>query len=129
MYRPRAKGGIYHVWFATKRRKWLLQDDIEDRTKALLLEIAQAYAIDVIALETVIDHVHILFRLNASQDLSRSMNLLKGVSARRVFEEFPELKLDAHTQHFWQKRYGSKPVPPGAIDAVARYIRTQKERL
>lgn len=31
---------IYHVWFATKRRKWLLQGYAEERVKALLAEAA-----------------------------------------------------------------------------------------
>ena len=55
--------------------------------------------------------------------------MLKGASARRVFQEIPELKLDAHTEHFWQKRFGSKLVPPQAIATVKRYVETQKERL
>ena len=126
---PMTSAVIYHVWFATKRRKWLLQGDIEERIKELLLDTAHHHGIHILALETVIDHVHVLLRLNGSQNLSMSMNLLKGVSARRVFEEFPDLKLDAHTEHFWQKRCGSKPVPPEAISAVTSYIRTQKERL
>jgi REP element-mobilizing transposase RayT len=56
------------------------------------------------------------------------MNDLKGVSARRLFEAFPELKLDAHTNHFWQQGYGSKLVAPGALNATKRYIQTQWER-
>ena len=57
------------------------------------------------------------------------MDLLKGASSRKVFQRFPELKLDAGVNHFWQKRYGSKVIEPRVLATVSGYIRTQKERL
>jgi putative transposase len=119
---------FYHVWFATRRRKWLLQGDVEERVKTLLRELAAQHQIELLALETVVDHVHLLIRLQQGQSLSSCLHLLKGGSARRVFQEFPDVKLDAHTEHFWQKRFESKRVPPTALETVRRYIETQKER-
>jgi putative transposase len=119
---------VYHVRFATRRRKWLLQGEVEGRIKVLLGETATQYDIELLAFETMIDHVHLLIRLRADQNLSKCLNLLKGVSARRIFQEMPDIKLDAKTDHFWQKRFGSKLVPPGATPTVRRYIETQKER-
>jgi len=37
--------------------------------------------------------------------------------------------MDAGITHFWQKRYGAKPVEPSALTGVRNYIRTQKKRL
>lgn len=119
---------VHHVWFATRRRKWLLQGEVEDRIKSLLLEIANRSGITVLALETMVDHVHVLIRLHDGQTRSGCVHRLKGASARRIFQEMPLLKLDARTEHFWQKRFGSKMVPPQAIETVRRYIETQKER-
>jgi putative transposase len=119
---------VYHVWFATKSRKRILEGDIEQRIQALIAETAARYGIRLLALETMIDHVHILICLHDGQNLSKCMNLLKGTSSRRIFQEMPDIKLDAHIDHFWQKRFGSKLVPPGAVHAVRRYIETQKDR-
>ena len=124
-----SSGQVYHVWFATKRRKWLLQGDVEERINALLVEIAKQHGIDLRAVGTMADHAHLLIRLHEGQSLSDCVHILKGASARRIFQELPELKLDAHTEHFWQKRFGSKLVPPQAIATVKRYVETQKERL
>jgi REP element-mobilizing transposase RayT len=120
---------IYHVWFATKNRRWLLEGDVEDLVVAELKKVAAQHNIDLLAIGTMIDHVHLLIRLEEGQTLPRCMNLIKGGSARRVFRELPELKLDIGVEHLWQKRYGSKLVPPGAVPAVKRYVVTQKERL
>jgi putative transposase len=120
---------IYHAWFATKRRKWLLQGDIDDIVKDLICSTCSQREIDLIECETAVDHVHVLLRAADRQALSRAMNFIKGTTSRRLFEKLPELKLDIGMNNFWQHRYGWKVVPEGGVAPVAQYIRTQKERL
>ena len=119
----------FHVWFATKRRKWLLQGDVLDAVRELLPEIAAEKRIKLVEFEAVVDHVHVLLVLDDSGELPNAMMNLKGISARRIFERFPELKLDAGTQSLWQAGYGSKLVNPGSVTRLRRYIRTQWDRL
>jgi putative transposase len=119
----------FHVWFATRRRKWLLQGDILDAVRELLPQIAGEKGITMVECEAVVDHVHLLLELPDMKALPNAMMNLKGVSARRIFERFPELKLDAGVQSFWQAGYGSKVVPSAAIDTTRRYIQTQWDRL
>ena len=120
---------LYHVWFATKRRRWLLEGDVEDTVKTLVGTIASEKGIDVLEFETCVDHMHILLRAANRPELSRAMNYIKGLSSKRLFEQIPELKLDIGMDNFWQRRYGWKAVPEGARKSVAQYIRTQHERL
>ena len=119
----------WHVWFATKNRKWLLQGDVEKDMKQAIADVARRHGITLLEHETVVDHVHLLLELERERSLSRVMHLLKGRSSRKVFQRFPELKLDAGVNHFWQRRYGAKSVEPSALATTARYIRTQKERM
>lgn len=120
---------LYHVWFATKERRWLLDGDVEDTVKELVGCVAREKGIDLIEFETCIDHMHVLLRTADRAGLSRAMNYIKGLSSKRLFEQMPELKLDIEMNNFWQRRYGWKVVPEGARDTVAEYIRTQKDRL
>jgi putative transposase len=120
---------LYHVWFATKNRRRLLEGDVEDTVKRLIGTVATEKRIDVLEYETCIDHVHILLRAANRAGLSRAMNYLKGLSAKRLFEEMPDLRLDIEMDHFWQRRYGWKEVPEGAKNTIAEYIRTQQDRL
>jgi putative transposase len=119
----------FHVWFSPKGRRSLLDGDILDAVRRLLPEIAVEKGIALIEYEVMVDHVHMLLNLPERNALPNAMMLLKGVSARRIFERFPELKLDARTDSFWQAGYGSKIVPSGAVPTVRRYIRTQSDRL
>lgn len=57
------------------------------------------------------------------------MKALKGKSAHRVFQQLPELKLDAGSEHLWQRGYAWKRVPPSLEVPTRRYIQTQMDRL
>jgi putative transposase len=118
----------YHVWFKTRRRKWLLLGDIANAAKIAIAEAAQRHAVRVLECETMVDHVHLLVEAENATDLSRMMHVLKGASARYLLESIPDIRMDAGTNHFWQKRYGAKLVEPAAFANVRHYIRTQKER-
>lgn len=119
----------FHVWFSTKRRRWLLQGDVLDAVRTLLPDIAVSKGITLLESEAIVDHVHLLLELPSERDLSGAMMNLKGVSARRIFERFPELKLDAGISSFWQAGYGSKPVDASGVAQTRKYIRSQWDRL
>lgn len=120
---------VYHVWFATRKRKWLLQGDVEQAIESLLRKAAEDKGIRLLAQGTMVDHVHLLLELGQEEDLGKVMHLLKGLTARQVFQQFPELHLDAGLGHFWQRRYGHKLVPREAVKEVTAYIETQQARV
>ena len=120
---------FYHVWFATKKRKWFLEGELGTRTKELLREIADEKGIRMLECEAIVDHVHLLIEAEDTTELSKAMNLVKGVLARRLNQEFPELKFDLGVVHLWQQRYLVKVVPESAVAYVMTYIRTQWDRL
>ena len=120
---------LYHVWFSTKRRKWLLQGDVGGAARELMIAVAKEKGINLVECEMMVDHVHLLLGVDNRAHLSRVMNLLKGATSRRLFQRFPDLKLDAGVNSFWQHRYASKIVPEPAAASVGNYIRTQWDRL
>ena len=119
----------YHVWFSTKRRKWLLQGDVSDLAEQAIKGVAAKDRIRLLECKAVIDHVHLMVELESADALPMAMKALKGKSAHVVFQHVPELKLDAQTNHLWQRGYGWKLVAPAAEQIVRRYIRTQMDRL
>ena len=120
---------LYHVWFATKQRKWLLQGEIQDAARAEFDAIAQRRGIDLLEREAIVDHVHMLLRVADRPELSTAMNYLKGASSRALFLKYPTIKLDSHTNSFWQAKFGSKIIPPEREQQLRRYIRTHWDRL
>ncbi len=91
---------LYHAWFATKRRKWLLQGDVDDLVREEIASVAKEKGINLVEYETAVDHVHMLIRATDRRELSRAMNHIKGITSRRLFERLPELKLDIGMNNF-----------------------------
>ena len=119
---------IFHVWFSTKYRKSVLHEEIRDTILGEFARVADGSSIRVLEVEAIEDHVHLLIALASDQELSVAIHDLKGTSARQVFLKYPELKLDMHSNSFWQKGYGSRLVTLREVPLVRRYIRTQNER-
>ncbi|MGQ9572584.1 MAG: IS200/IS605 family transposase [Dehalococcoidia bacterium] len=120
---------LYHVWFATKGRKWLLQGDVGEAARELIMTVAREKSINLVECEMMVDHVHLLIAVDDGAHLSKAINLLKGATSRCLFQRFPELKLDAGVDNFWQHRYAAKAVAEPAAASVGQYIRTQWQRL
>ncbi len=91
---------VVHAWFSPKRRGKVLLGEIADTIESLIREIASEKGIALFACRTSYDHVHVLITPPADQSISESMRLLKGVSARQIFQCFHELKLDIGHNNF-----------------------------
>jgi putative transposase len=122
-YRPLA---YHHVTFSTKRRKKIIAGEVRDCVHFWLDKIATDYDIRLEERNTWLDHAHLLIYVGYGQDLSYMLNVLKGVSARRVFQEFPELKMQIGENHFWGRRFHADEVPVEAVERVRRYIQRQE---
>jgi putative transposase len=120
--------GSFHVWFSTKRRAFILEDEIARDVKGALTEIARRAGIEMIEVEAVGDHVHLLVRLEGKETLSSVMHRLKGASAREVLLRYPELKLATEQDALWQRGYGWRRLEDNEVCGVRMYIRTLRSR-
>lgn len=75
------------------------------KSPSAVRSMAAAGGIRLTECNTAIDHAHLLLELQSEMELPAVMKALKGKSAHRVFQEVPELKLDARTNHLWQRGY------------------------
>jgi putative transposase len=75
------------------------------------------------------EHVHLLVNFPPTVAISRLVNSLKGVSSRRLRQEFPDLR-----RHYWRAKrlwsgsYFAGSVGGARISALRQYIE-QQERL
>ncbi len=58
---------LYHLWFATKNRKWLLLGDVENAAKEYIRQVAMEKGIRLLECETMVDHVHLLLEAAPTQ--------------------------------------------------------------
>ncbi|MDQ3713541.1 MAG: IS200/IS605 family transposase [Acidobacteriota bacterium] len=111
-----------------KYRRKVISDVIGDRLKEIVSTLLARAECLVIAVETDIDHLHIVFRAKPTHQLSRIVNTLKGVSARRLFKEFPQLKDKLYRGHLWSPSYFIVTVGGAPLEIIKRYVEEQREK-
>jgi len=74
------------------RKKLLFEKDRIDNFKNLCLEIGKRYWFEFDALGTDGDHVHIFLEASPKYAPSRVMQIIKSITARELFKQYPEIK-------------------------------------
>ncbi|WPX08475.1 IS200/IS605 family transposase [Anaerocellum danielii] len=118
----------YHIVWCVKYRHKILHGEIETKLKEILLEIAKEQGFEIIAMETNQDHVHLLIDCSPQHYIPDLIKALKGVSARRLFQFFPELKSKLWGGHLWNPSYFVATVSENTEEQIREYINSQKEK-
>lgn len=74
------------------------------------------------------DHVHLLISLTPQHIIVDMIRGMKGVSARKLFLNFPDLKQKLWGGHMWSPSYFIATVSDHTESQIRKYIRSQKER-
>ncbi len=122
----------YHVWFVTKYRRATLAGKIERQAKDAFVEVARNKKYNILEMETNKDHVHMLVEVSDKQELSAMVRTLKAVSAKKILEETPRLRVGYWSiggGHFRARRYGYKEVLSADVEYIRDYIRRHAQKL
>ena len=82
----------YHIVWCPKYRRGILKDKVEKFLKLCIFAIADTKNWGIHALEVMPDHIHIFISAPPFQAPTDIVKVLKGVTARQLFMEFPDLK-------------------------------------
>ncbi len=110
----------YHLVWAPKYRKKILNFDIYRRVKELFHEIAIQFNFDIDRCAFAKDHVHILISFPPRYSIANVVSILKSISGSRIFEEFPEIREMISNKHFWERGYFSQTVGDHVTEDIVR---------
>lgn len=88
----------YHIVWCVKYRHKIISNNIENKLKEIITTIAN------------------------------DIKALKGVSARLLFKEFPEIKSRLWGGHLWNPSYFVATVSENTEAQIRNYIRNQKQK-
>jgi len=114
----------YHIIFCPKYRRRVLTGDIETRLKELILEKQEEYGYEVLDMEVMQDHVHLLLDVNPMVGVVNTVSKIKGYTSRTLREEFPLLKKRIPT--LWTHSRFISTVGAVSLEVVKKYIEEQK---
>jgi putative transposase len=102
----------------------VLVDGVDLRLKQLILEKQQAYGYEVVEMEVMPDHVHLLLSVNPKNGVYKVISQIKGYSSKTLRDEFPSLK--SRLPSLWTHSKFISTVGSVSLEVVKKYILNQK---
>jgi putative transposase len=112
-----------HLVFITKYRHKVFTDAHLTRMEAIMREVCADFETELAEFNGQDNHVHLLVNFPPKVALSRLVNSLKGVSSRRMRQEFPELARHYYRANkLWSGSYFAGSVGGAPISVLRQYI-------
>jgi len=114
-----------HLVYSTKNRYPFITDTIRTELHAYIATVLKNIKCPALIINSVDDHIHILFGLHPTITLSKAIEEIKKSSSKWI-----KTKSDTSpmlSKFAWQSGYGAFSVSESNIDQVKTYIKNQQE--
>ena len=118
----------YHIVWCTKYRRQVLRDGTDTDCRKLLKDLSEEYRFTILAMEVMPDHIHLLLDVSPQFCIPDMVKILKGGTARKLFQMHPEMKNQLWGGHLWNPSYCVVTVSERSREQVGHYIENQKEK-
>lgn len=108
-----------HLFFGTKGRVNLINPEIEEKLHSYMAGNLKNMKSPALKINSVPDHIHILFRLSKNHALSKVLEEIKKSTSKWMKEQ-------GIINFTWQIGYGAFSVSSSKVDTVINYIENQK---
>ena len=126
---PQSLAQIYvHAAFSTKCRiRCLAYPDLRLALDAYAAGVLNHLDCAALIVGSVIDHMHVLFRLSRTVTVADAIGTLKRRTSAWIKEQKREMMDPYLTKFEWQNGYGAFSVSASNVDVVKAYIEGQDE--
>jgi REP element-mobilizing transposase RayT len=112
----------HHIVFSTKRRQPFLSPKVRPAIWKYMHGIAKERGFEIVEINGVVDHVHILIAVPTTITIARAVQLIKGGSSYWIRRTYPFL-----SGFRWQEGYGSFTIGQSQLPRTLEYLRNQEE--
>jgi REP-associated tyrosine transposase len=115
-----------HLVFVTKYRHRVFGDRHLRRMEEIMRAVCGDFKAELVEFNGEANHVHLLVNYPPKVAVSKLVNSLKGVSSRRLRQEFPDLVRHCwRAQRLWSGSYFAGSVGGAPLSIVRQYIEQQ----
>ena len=118
----------YHVVWSVKYRRKIPSGEIETYLQMLVQQIAEEKGFTVHLFETGEgDHVHCFVSAPPKLSITNIVKYLKGITGRKLFEKYPELRSKLWKGELWNHSYYVETIGSVSEENIRRYIEHQSK--
>ncbi|MBF6181084.1 IS200/IS605 family transposase [Nocardia otitidiscaviarum] len=115
-----------HLVFVTKYRHPVFTDRHLKRAEEIMRAVCSDFEVELVEFNGEANHVHLLVNFPPKVAVSKLVNSLKGVSSRRLRQEFPDLERHYwRANRLWSGSYFAGSVGGAPLSIVRQYIEQQ----
>jgi putative transposase len=114
----------YHVVWCPKYRRKVLVNGVAEQLATIIREVCQEHQAEILSLEIMPDHVHMLVEVDPQFGIHRLVKLMKGRSSRLLRQDFPSLSTRIPT--LWKNSYFVSTMGGALLSVIKQYIENQK---
>lgn len=114
----------YHVIWCSKYRRKVLVEEVGQRLKELIVGVASELRVDIIEMEIMPDHVHLLLEVDPQFGIHRAVKNIKGKTSRILRAEF--ISLRTRLPSLWTNSYFVATIGEAPLEVIKQYIESQK---
>jgi len=115
-----------HLVFVTKFRHRVFTDAHLNRLEEIMRAVCADFECELVEFNGESEHVHLLVDFPPKVALARLVNSLKGVSSRRIRQDFPELARHYYRANkLWSGSYFAGSVGGAPLSVLRTYIEQQ----
>ena len=114
----------YHVVWCPKYRRKVLTDGVDSRLKKIVKDVCLERNAEILELEIMPDHVHLLVEIDPQYGIHRLIKGIKGTSSRILRNEFKQLT--TRLPSLWTNSYFVATVGSAPLKVIKQYIENQK---
>jgi putative transposase len=114
---------MYHLVWAPKYRKCILQAEVREAVEELFREILAARDCEIEEMEIAEDHIHIFTSIPPKYSVGHIVRVIKSISAKEIFRRYPEIKRQLWGGEFWEDGYFVRTVGDKVTsETIKKYI-------
>ena len=115
-----------HLVFVTKYRYRVFTDEHLARLEQVMRDVCADFETELVEFNGEDNHVHLLVNFPPKVAVSHLVNSLKGVSSRRMRQEFPDLSRRYwRRSKLWSGSYFAGSVGGAPLSVLRQYIEQQ----
>lgn len=117
----------YHIVFCTKYGKKILKGEIALRVRDIIGRVCEDFGVEILKGNVRDNHIHVLLSVRPHHAISKIVQHMKGLSSRRLQQEYVEIRKQYWGKHFWAIGYFSATTGTVTDEMISDYIDSQTE--